>query len=135
MTDLNKLYYEINKIYPLILISLGTLGNTFTFFIYTRAELNKTTTAFYFSCSALIDTLALYFEMLLIIFTYFSFLWIFFLIEIGWMLKFELWTVNKTDPFLMKLTIHKTLPKWETHLQQWTSNWLMQWLKLLIEKS
>ena len=61
MTDLNKLYYEINKIYPLILISLGTLGNTFTFFIYTRAELNKTTTAFYFSCSALIDTLALYF--------------------------------------------------------------------------
>ena len=58
---LENLYYEINSIYPLILIPLGTIGNLIVIFIYTRKEFFITSTGFYFAFSAIIDTLALYF--------------------------------------------------------------------------
>jgi hypothetical protein len=58
---LENLYYEINSIYPLILIPLGTIGNLIVIIIYTRKEFFITSTGFYFAFSAIIDTLALYF--------------------------------------------------------------------------
>jgi len=57
---LENLYYEINSIYPLILIPLGTIGNLIVIIIYTRKEFFNTSTGFYFAFSAIIDTLALY---------------------------------------------------------------------------
>ena len=58
---LENLYYQINSIYPLILIPLGTIGNLIVIIIYTRKEFFITSTGFYFAFSAIIDTLALYF--------------------------------------------------------------------------
>lgn len=51
---------EINKIYPIILILIGTLGNTFTFIIYVNSEFTKSSSGYYFAFSALIETLTLY---------------------------------------------------------------------------
>lgn len=60
---LEQLLYDINKVYPLILVVIGTIGNSLTIFVYTRKELFKTSTGFFFTLSAIIDTLMLYFGL------------------------------------------------------------------------
>jgi len=60
---LKELYHSINKVYPLALITIGTIGNFLTIYIYTRKEFFKTSTGFYFSFLAIIDTLMLYFGL------------------------------------------------------------------------
>ena len=54
----------INKIYPLILITIGTIGNSFIFYIFTRNQFIKQSTCFYFAFSAVVDTFLLYFGLL-----------------------------------------------------------------------
>ena len=61
---IKKGYYAINKVYPLPLITIGTIGNLLTIYIYTRKEFTRSSTGFYFSFSAIIDTSMLYFGLL-----------------------------------------------------------------------
>jgi hypothetical protein len=51
----------LNKIYPLVLIPIGTIFNLISLYIFTRNEFFKTSTGFYFSFSSIVDTLLLYF--------------------------------------------------------------------------
>lgn len=62
--NLKTFFYNINKYYSLPLIILGTIGNSITFYIYSRKEFQKTSTAFYFAYSTIIDTLCLFFGSL-----------------------------------------------------------------------
>ena len=55
---------NFEAIYLLALIIFGKIGNSLAGFIYTKKELFKTSTGFYFFCSVIIDTLALYFGLL-----------------------------------------------------------------------
>ena len=58
---LDEIYFTLNSVYPLILIGLGTIFNSLSIHIFTRKEFFKTSTGFYFSFSAIVDTLTLYF--------------------------------------------------------------------------
>jgi hypothetical protein len=58
---LDEIYFTLNSVYPLILIGLGTIFNSLSIYIFTRKEFFKTSTGFYFSFSAIVDTLTLYF--------------------------------------------------------------------------
>lgn len=50
------------RYYPLPLIVIGTIGNFSTLYIYSRPEFLKSSTAFYFIYSTIIDILCLYFS-------------------------------------------------------------------------
>ena len=63
-TQLEYIDNLINKIYPLILISIGTIGNSFIFYNLTRNQFIKQSTFFYFAFSAVVDTFLLYFGLL-----------------------------------------------------------------------
>lgn len=58
-TYLKTLDQQLNIIYPLILVPFGMTGNLITFYIYTRKCFKKTSIGFYYSCLAIVDTLAL----------------------------------------------------------------------------
>lgn len=56
---LEDIDHRLNLIYPLVLISFGFVGNLITFYIYTRKCFKNTSIGFYYSCLAIVDTLAL----------------------------------------------------------------------------
>lgn len=56
---LEDIDHRLNLIYPLVLISFGSVGNLITFYIYTRKCFKNTSIGFYYSCLAIVDTLAL----------------------------------------------------------------------------
>jgi len=64
LDDLDYICNLINKIYPLILITFGTIGNSFILYIFTRNQFIEQSTCFYFAFSAVIDTFLLYFGLL-----------------------------------------------------------------------
>lgn len=59
--NLEELDKKINSIYPLILISVGLIGNTLTFFVYRSYYFKKTAIGLFYPILAVIDTLALCF--------------------------------------------------------------------------
>jgi len=61
MENTENICRTINTVYPLVLIPIGTFFNSISIYIFTRSEFFKTSTGFYFSFSALVDTLLLYF--------------------------------------------------------------------------
>lgn len=61
---LEILFYDIYRIYPLPLIVFGSIENSIILYIYFGKKFLKSSTAFYFIYSTLIDTLCLYFGAL-----------------------------------------------------------------------
>ena len=51
---------QINKIYPLVIIPLGTIGNILALLVYTRKNFWHTPFGFYNSCLLIVDSLILY---------------------------------------------------------------------------
>jgi len=61
--NLQKTSNAINVICPIILISIGTVGNLFTIYVYTRKYFHRASLAFYYTFLALLDLLILYFGL------------------------------------------------------------------------
>ena len=57
---LSAIANDLNLYFPILLIVIGTIGNLITFLIYTRVEFRRTSIGFYYSCLAVVDTVALY---------------------------------------------------------------------------
>jgi hypothetical protein len=62
--NLQKASNAIHIICPIILISIGTVGNLFTIYVYTRKYFHRASLAFYYTCLALVDLLILYFGLI-----------------------------------------------------------------------
>lgn len=60
-TDIyDSLAFDIDGLYPLIVIPLGTIGNLITLIVYNQKPFSKLPFGFYNSCLAIVDTLILY---------------------------------------------------------------------------
>ena len=60
----------ILKIYPWVMILIGTISNSLSFVVFTRPKLKKSSTFFYLSCLCIIDLLTLYTFCINFIFLY-----------------------------------------------------------------
>jgi len=119
---LENLYYEMNSIYPLIIIPFGTVGNLIVIFIYTRKKLFKTSTGFYFAFSAMIDTLVLYFGSIKYVYYGFrrenmlnisNFMCKFFRYSIYVLVAISAWTLVVINIDRLRISSHMNKKKWQ----------------------
>lgn len=57
--SIENVLYKLNIAFAIVLVTFGSFGNTFTFYIYSRSSFKRTSTGFYFSCLAIVNTSAL----------------------------------------------------------------------------
>ena len=58
--SLAKTIYAMNIVFASILIAMGLIGNPLTLYIYSRGTFKRTSTGFYFSCLAVVNSIALF---------------------------------------------------------------------------
>jgi hypothetical protein len=57
--SLEKMIYTMNIIFAAVLATMGLFGNPLTLYIYSRGTFKRTSTGFYFSCLAVVNSAAL----------------------------------------------------------------------------